>query len=284
MLTVKRTILNTAILILGLATILAGCDSANQDIKDLTGLGMPTPTEAAAWMFHRDPEKRRLGITLIANADFGGQPVYVEVYQKAVTDIDPLVRAAAAQGLGLHGTGADAELVSPLLKDHFPLTRWEAAIALQRLHNPAVIPDLIAALRNNDEENNVKRSVATALGQYAEPRVFAALTAALDDRSLTVNQHARRSLEILTGADFGTERSEWLAWQQSTPDIFAGQRVYHYPVYSRKRSWYEKLTPLGAREFETPGQPRKIVAVDPKQQDLIEPVRALPLDDGGGSR
>ncbi len=262
------------------AFTLTGCKSAGQDLKDLTGFGMPSPSEAASWMFHRDAERRRLGITLIANADFGGQPVYLEVYQQAVTDVDPLVRAAAAQALGLHGTGADAELVAPLLVDHFHLTRWEAATALQRLHNPVVVPALIAALAN-DEEKDVRRASAVALGQYKEGRVVEALIDGLDDRSLTVNQHAKRALYTLTGQDLGMDSRDWSEWYTShTMTTFADGVEYLYPVYSRKRTWYEKVTPFGAQKFESPGKPAEMVAVDATaEEDLLEPVHVIEPED-----
>ena len=249
------------------ALTLTGCDAANQDFRDIFHFGIPDPPTAAAWMFHRDPEKRRLGISLISNAPFGGEPTYLEVYRKAVTDTDALVRAAAVQALGLHGIGNDAELVAPRLEDQSQMVRWEAARALQRLHNPAVIDPLVKAMLH-DDDGDVRMAAANALGQYKEPRVVDALLAALDDRSLSVNRNARRSLRILTGRDFGTDREKWIRWTRSTEELFKNGTQYHYPVYSRPRSWYEKYTPIGSPEFESPGKPRPTVeAANPAQEN-----------------
>jgi len=260
---------------------LAGCGSAKQDFQELLHLNMPSPSEAATWMFNRDPEKRRLGISLIANAPFGGEDVYVDVYRKAISDVDSLVRAAAAQALGLHGTGDDAPVLAPLLHDDSELVRLEAARALQRLHNPTVVPALIETMLQ-DESSDVKAAAATALGQYPERRVVDALISSLDDRSLTVNIQARRSLRILTGQDLGTHREEWLAWYQSTDTPFKNEIDYHYPVYSRKLSWYEVHTPFGASGFEKPGEPRG-VSDEPVNEKHPEDSSADSQDSGDGN-
>lgn len=244
---------------------LTGCEATNQDLRDIFHFGIPDPPTAAAWMFHRDPEKRRLGISLISNAPFGGEPAYLEVYRKAVTDTDALVRAASVQALALHGIGNDALLVAPRLEDRSQMVRWEAARALQRLHNPAAIDPLVKAMLHDDDDD-VKMAAANALGQYKEPRVVDALLTALDDRSLSVNRNARRSLRILTGQDFDTDRKKWIVWTRSTDDLFKNGTQYHYPVYSRPRSWYEKYTPIGSSEFESPGKPRPTVAAKPPQE------------------
>ncbi len=241
-----------------------GCGSTQQDFNELLHLNTPKPSEAAVWMFNRDPEKRRLGITLFANAPFGGEDVYLKIYRKAVTDIDPLVRAAAVQALGLHGTGNDAPIVATALKDESPLTRLEAAKSLQRLHNETVIPALIETM-TSDENSDVKAAAATALGQYPQNRVIDALISTLDDRSLTVNEQARRSLRILTGQDFGNNREKWLTWYHSVDNPFANGKTYRYPVYTRNLSWYEKYTPLGKSEFEKPAPPRGTIEESPRK-------------------
>ncbi len=260
-------------LALGVAGV--GCDNAKQDLNDIFHLNYPTPSEAATWMFHRDPERRRLGIALISNAPFGGDESYMEVYRKAVSDTDPLVRAAAAHALGMHGFGQDAMLITPLLSEDSKIVRWESAKALQRIHNPEAVGVIITAMLGDDDPD-VRMEAASSLGQYPEHRVVEALISALGDRSLSVNQLSRRSLRTLTGEDFGTQRGDWIDWFRDVENPFAGQREYLYPVYERDLDWFEKVTPWGASEFEQSAQPRGMQSEDP---DPLNTDAITPADD-----
>lgn len=233
---------------------LTGCDTAGQDISEAFKFNTPTPSQAAAWMFHRDAEKRRLGISLISNSPFGGEEPYLKVYREAIADADPMVRAASAHALGLHGQVEDAPLLAKALTDTSQLTRWEAAKGLQRIHNPVAIAPLIEAAVN-DADVDVRMAAATALGQYQERRVIEALIRGLDDRSLGVAFHARRSLSILTGENFGTDPVAWLEWSRNVSEPFAKGRAYTYPVYTRDKTLFETITPFGRKTFEQPGVP-----------------------------
>ena len=86
----------TVLLALTFIAALGGCDTVGQDFSEALNFNTPSPSQAAAWMFHRDAEKRRLGITLISNAPFGGEEPYMKVYREAIADADPMVRAACA--------------------------------------------------------------------------------------------------------------------------------------------------------------------------------------------
>lgn len=213
----------------------------------LSMLSPPTPAEAAAWSIDPyDADKRYRGMLLLVNAPFGGEPVYVEMYRRALSDPDSSVRSAAVRGLAMHGNPSDVALITPMLRDPDRLLRWEAARALQRLHNPdAAIGPLLARLFEKDEpEAQVRASVATALGQYAEARVLEALFAALGDRDLNVNVAARESLRTLTGQDFGLNIRSWVAWRKDATDPFAGRTTYVYPVFYRDKTWVETILPF----------------------------------------
>jgi len=232
----------------------AGCETAGQDFGELMNFNTPTPTEAASWMFHRDAEKRRLGISLISNSHFGGEEPYMKVYREAITDADPMVRAACAHALGLHGSPEDALLLASALTDASDLVRWESAKGLQRIYNNGAV----AALNNaviNDSSVDVRMAAANALGQYRERRVIEALVRALDDRSLGVSFHAQRSLRILTGENFGPDTVAWLEWSRNVEHPFAKARLYTYPVYTRDPTFIETFTPFGKRTYEEPGVP-----------------------------
>ncbi len=245
-----------AIGLLALASMgtLVGCETAAQDFGEVFKFNTPSPSQASAWMFHRDAEKRRLGITLISNAPFGGEEPYMKVYREAIADVDPMVRAASAHALGLHGQPEDAPLLAKALADSSQLVRWESAKGLQRIYNDTVIAQLIEAMVN-DADVDVRMAAATALGQYKERRVIEALIRGLDDRSLGVAFHAHRSLRILTGENFGTDPVAWLDWSRNVAEPFAKGRVYTYPVYNRDKTLLETITPFGRPVFEEPGVP-----------------------------
>jgi hypothetical protein len=265
---IRRLPHNRALTSLGLvaAALLCACES----MDDLGGMGdgfkQTTPSEAARMAVDpTDPDKRREGITMLSNAPFGGVETYVKFYRDAVTnERDPIVKAAAIQALGKHGEPADAVRIAPSLADSNQQVRWGAAKALQRLHNPAVVPDLLRVLGNENENQDVRIAAATALGQYPEDRVFQGLVGSLNARELAINAAAEESLRTLTGMSFNMSAPDWLAWyngEMSSSDpaarlaVFAGQEEYVYPVYSRKVKWWEKLAFWSPKTFEQPAPP-----------------------------
>lgn len=194
-----------------------------------------------------NPDKRYRGTNLLANAPFGGEDVYVKTYRMKLgappadkPDEDPGVRGVAARALGMHGDPADAKLIVPLLKEKDRRVRLEAIRALQRIHNPDVIPDILPLVSDQKEpDKDVRAEACDCLGQYAEPRVLQALVDALDDDDLIVTSRARRSLRTLTGQDFGEDQKAWLEWEKRTPEPFAARTAYIYPVFERDKFWWE---------------------------------------------
>jgi len=233
----------------------------------------PSPAQAAAWAVDPyDPDKRQRGLLLLANAPFGGEPVYVETYLQALEDPDSAVRAVSVKALALHGSPEHAPRIAELLReDDEPLVRREAARALQRLHNERVVDALIAATDAQREEDiDVRASAARALGQYPDRRVVQALIAALSDRRLIVNREARTSLRILTGEDFGYDPAEWIVWTEGRQSLFAGRQPYEYPVFRRDPTIVEWLLPFWAPPNETPSRPVGM----PRQRERAEQILA----------
>ncbi len=241
-----------------LAMLLAGCGTARDDLASFGDSLVPLSARQAARLMvdPHDPENRRLGTVAIANAPFGGSDAYLALYRDAARhEPDPLVKAISISALGRHGAPQDAPLIARSLTDSQFQVRWEASKALQRIHNPAVVPDLLRALRQDDESPNVRVAAATALGQYPQDRVFQGLIAALDAPELAVNVAAHRSLTILTGQDRGLDSRPWLEWYNAADEPFAGQQEYLYPTYTRPETWLEKLAFWSGRRFEQPGTP-----------------------------
>jgi hypothetical protein len=273
-----------------------GCDSETQRKIEETGnifapFQPPTPAEAARMATNPfDADQRLRGITLLAFAPFGGEEVYVRLYEQALgmppvssADEDPGVRAAAARALARHGGPQHVPWIVPLLQDRDPRIRAEAARALQRLHNPVAIDPLIdrtravrtermtspdgrvvtdaagqpmIVQRANEPDAAVRAEAAVALAQYADPRVLQALIAALSDDSLLVTRAASTSLTTLTGQEFGEDPRAWLRWlNQRSDNPFAERRQFVYPVFQRDRYWFEWLPLIPPPPNETPGSP-----------------------------
>lgn len=241
---------------LGCGLNLAGGNDFNQE-SVLTLFAPPSPTEVARWAADPyDPDKRQRGLTLLANAQWGGAPAYLRFYRVSIGDKDPAVRATACMALGRHGEPADASLLIGRLADKEPIVRRAAARALQRIHAPAAIrPLLRAADARMEDDPETRAAAATALGQYADKRVVQGLIATLRDRRLLVNEAAKDSLAVLTGQDFGYDPNAWLAWTRQTDDLFAGRGRYLHPAYRRAPRIWEQFIPWMQPPNETASVP-----------------------------
>jgi HEAT repeat protein len=223
----------------------------------------PTPAQAARDAFNiYDPDTRRRAVQFLAAAPFGGEDAYVRTYRLLIDDADPTVRAACANALGLHGAPEDAALLIPLLSDRVSFVRWEAAQALQRIHNPAAIDPLLRVLRNPDEEDpDVRMAVATALGQYPTPAVFDALLGVLNDRDFAVVKAASQSLATLTGQDLGYDGYDWIDWAKNhRTDLFAHQQPYTYLPYVKPPTFIQKMKFWKDRPVAQPQAPAGLEA------------------------
>jgi hypothetical protein len=242
---------------------LASCVS--DDYSNIAeGFSPPTPRQAALMAVDQyDADERRTGITLLANSPFGGSPEYLKLYRDyVIEDRDPLVRAASIKALARFGVPDDALLIAPWLNrsnEESAQVRRAAATAMQRLHNPTVVPTLLRSLRDQDEESQVRASVATALGQYPENQVFTGLIAALQANDFAINLSAAQSLHSLTGQVFGTDWDAWYEWGatvvETEQNVFASMSVYEYPTYQHEARWWDTLTFWEHRIHERPDAP-----------------------------
>jgi HEAT repeat protein len=252
-----------------------------QDLSEFGQALKPvTPSEAARMMVDpHDPDSRRAGTVLISNSPFGGADAYVAVYRDRVAnETDPLAKAASITALGRYGVPEDAPAIAACLGDEQYQVRWEAVKALQRLHNPAVVTDLLRILRNGGEQPDVRVAAAVALGQYPRDRVFQGLVEALDAPELAVNAAARTSLATLTGQNHGLYANAWLSWYNAAEQPFEGQQEYLYPTYQRPETFLEKLAFWSSKTYEQPAPP---AGLRPPQRRTYQD-EEVPADETGG--
>lgn len=252
-----RHLLSSAAL---LALALTGCDSFEnaRGAKSILALNQgPSITDAAEWATNEyNANDRYRGIMILANQQFGGEPVYMQLYVDAIDDRDAGVRAAGVRGLALHGSPEHVALLIETLGDEDPIVRLDSARALQRIHNPIAVGPLVGRLKVEIEENELIRAEsARALGQYAQPLVVDALITSLTDPNLGVNEATRASLRTLTGQDFGLDIAGWVDWTHTTSDLFAARSAYVFPAFHRDRKIIEYLPFLPDPPNETASLP-----------------------------
>lgn len=254
--------------IIACATLIcSGCgtfDNVPRGTESLLQVFVPqtSPTEAAEMA--TDPysaENRYKGITLLSSADFGGQPVYLELYIDGLSDDDASVRGASVRAIGRHGDPEHAPMLVAALRDDDDFVRLESARGLQRIHSVEAVDPLLQLIDESVEKNiDIRAAAADALGQYQQSRVVLGLISALGDSRLAVNNRVQHSLMILTGQNFGLDRRAWIDWYNATEDIFAGAQPYTYPVFTRKKRIVEYLPLIPPPPNETTGTP---VGMDP---------------------
>lgn len=240
---------------LAIAFVSTGC----QNLKEMPGfkeITPPTPAEEARNLFNvYDPDIRRRALNNLSAAPFGGEEPYVRGYRLLIDDPDPTVRAAAVKALGLHGSVDDVALIIVRMKDISALVRWEAAKALQKIHNPLAIRSLVTAV-TRDDDPDVRMAAADAMGQYADPQVFNALVAALDDTQHGVVYAAAKSLKTLTGEDLGASGAKWLEWREQNPaTVFAKQKDYYWEPYRQPRGFLDRAQFWKKPKEVTPQRP-----------------------------
>lgn len=226
-----------------LAIGLWGCGNNNTNplAELLEPLTSPAPGQVAREAFNvHDPDLRRRSVAMLAASPFGGEQPYLRLYRLLVDDADSTVRAACIRAIGMHGELDDMVLFAKHLKDPDAVVRWESARALQKFHGDQAVAALIDVV-GTDEDADVRMAAVDALGQYPQMRVYQALVGALDDDSFGVVQAARRSLDTLTGYDFGNEGSLWLMWaQRHNGHVFDKKKPYAWQPYVKPPGLVDK--------------------------------------------
>jgi hypothetical protein len=246
--------------------VLVGC-SSEQGFSpgDVTKAFLPpSPGQVARDAFNiYDADVRRRSVAVLSSAKFGGEEPYVRLYRLLIDDPDPTVRAACAMALGLHGTPDDVKQLIACLEDGSSIVRWEGAKALQKIHETSAVLPLARAMKE-DEDADVRMACAFALGQYPEPRVFQALVGALEDPSFGVVRAGLKSLQTLTGQDFGLDGAPWLEWASGHEGmLFARQRTYVWYPYVAPSRLIDKVQFWKRNDRSQPRTPTGLEAGSP---------------------
>ncbi|MFI4916973.1 MAG: HEAT repeat domain-containing protein [Phycisphaerales bacterium JB060] len=243
--------------------LLAGCQGSNVQfgedsiINKFLNTPQANPVELARDPY--DPDARYRGTVWLTMDLLEPDERILDIFRDNLRDEYASVRAAAARGLGIHGVAADGALLAEALDDPEPIVRRTAAIGLQRIHEPAATDRLLELIVPTDEpDQNVRVEAALALGQYAQSDVVMGLVASLrseTEQSLAVHAAVVRSLELLTGQDFGLDFIAWQRWIDESDSWFADQQTYVYPVFTRSQAWWEYLPWIPQPPTETVSTP-----------------------------
>jgi outer membrane protein assembly factor BamD (BamD/ComL family) len=135
----------------------------------------------------------------------------LDVVLAALNNRNPNVKSDAIDALGyMKPKGAAARLISILEGESYFLS-GSAARALGRINDPQAIPALINVMVTT-KFPMLKKDIAGVLGQFKDPRVIKPLINLLDSQYHYVRDEAARSLEKVTGENYGQRQSKWLEW------------------------------------------------------------------------
>jgi len=149
------------------------------------------------------------------------QPASVPLFKERLTDKDPRMRRAAAEGLGRIGdASASAEMLTAVTSDESEEVRVAMAFALQKLGRnyvtriidamdspqmvpqaqdylielgPAIAPSLYPHLQDSDQ--GIREGVAEVLGLIGDDKSIAPLEAITADKDSNVATAAKRAIE-----------------------------------------------------------------------------------------
>ncbi len=208
--------------------------------KALARIGQPAVDSLNQALSSPDPNTRRLAARATGMI---GNIHSADTLIQTLSDPDPRVRAAAAIALGSYKHPLVAQklmdayqrapdkqrthlvyamtqindiLVVPFLIQQLatpnPDLRAAVVLALGKLRDARALSGLTDALRDQDEI--VRANAAYALSGFYTPKVMDILIATLSDEVERVREAAAEALSILSGMQFGTDKSKWESWWQ----------------------------------------------------------------------
>jgi len=162
-----------------------------------------------------DPDRRREAALALGHKRFRGEQA--EQVRELLTtllrsDLEPLVRSAAAVSLGRLGGEPAVAALSEGLSDASGMVRADVCRGLGTTGAAAAVGPLTRTLAE-DTSVDVRCAAARGLGNSQEPEARRALVAALDAERAAVRTAAWQALRRSTGAKkLPPERAAWEKW------------------------------------------------------------------------
>jgi HEAT repeat protein len=143
-------------------------------------------------------------------------------------ETDPLVRAQLIRTLGHYPGTPTLSTVAAALDDGERDVRIAACESLGRLGGPDATEKLSATIAS-DADPDVRLAALRAAGELDDPNVVSGIAIALDDPDPALQLRAMRSLEQVTGKQYGNDVQLWRAYAAgeapTEPDISVAERL-----------------------------------------------------------
>ncbi len=121
---------------------------------------------------------------------------------------DPIVRAQLVQTLGPYPTPIASQILREALQDPDPSVRVQACRAWGKRGDEEAV-NVLSRVLKHDEDIDSRIAATQALGQIKGQPSVQALSVALDDSDPALQYRAVRSLENVTGKDYGDNVNAW---------------------------------------------------------------------------
>ncbi len=167
---------------------LADSTKREQAARDLIGLDADAEPALLEALQTRDPNLLAIYEQILARIP-SASPTLIQVLGAA----HPIIRARAADVLGIRKDKSAVPALLDALKGEFYTVRARAAIALGRIGDKRAVEPLFIALK--DPEDDVRIGACLGLGFFKEPSTFDEITnVLLDDPKIEVRQAAAKAL------------------------------------------------------------------------------------------
>lgn len=156
-------------------------------------------------LHHESPRVRTRALTAIAGATPAVAERWLPNVQRMLKDTDGSVRSAAVAALASIHAESVVDLVRPFLRGEDERLAATAAVVLARSDRPDDVDaaeETLARLAVDTARPEVRRDVAGALGQIADPRFHPLLVPLLYDGDAGVAEEAMRSVRALDSGNF----------------------------------------------------------------------------------
>ena len=153
-----------------------------------------------------DVDIRRTALMGIAEYD---DPRVMDLLIKKLDDENSDIRRAALMGIGEHDDPRVTDILVEKLDDENRDIRKAALMGLVDREDRESLPIFIKLLQN-DQDADIRKFAAMALGEIGDIEAVEALTLALDDKNAEVRRHAAMALSEL---DYGDE-DDWDTYEE----------------------------------------------------------------------